>query len=93
MLRLWVCVPLLWIVEQKRVNVAKHFGADTCIDYIQSKDLVYDVKAAPLDGLGSHSALILTANKAVHWWNSVEQGLSKLQSRWFRLASCLMCLI
>lgn len=63
----------------ERVNVAKHLGADTCIDYIQSKDLVYDVKAAPPDGLGSHPELIITANEAVHWWNSIEQGLSKLR--------------
>jgi hypothetical protein len=71
----------------------KTLGADIYIDYIRSKDLAYDVKAAPLVGLGSHSALILTANEAVHWWNSIEQGSSKLQSRWFRLSSCLMCLI
>ncbi|KAJ5665454.1 uncharacterized protein N7477_007902 [Penicillium maclennaniae] len=48
--------------EEKR-SMCESLGAETYVDFIKSKDLVADVKAATPQGLGAHAVILLAASE------------------------------
>lgn len=66
--------------DDKKASTKK-LGADEYVDFLKTKDLVADVKAATPDGLGPHAA-ILVATSDKPFQQAAEVCVYKLSSRY-----------